>query len=773
MKKTSILLIFINFLVNISFGQTVTRGPYLQRPNDNSIYIMWSTDSNTDSKVWYGTDSTNLTQTAAVSGNVKRHEVQLTGLTADTKYYYKIGNAAGQFVSTNEQSFKTYPAANAVNPKTRIWVTGDFGTGVTYSNQTPSEEVKVKQAYEHFVGNNPADAWLWLGDNAYNDGTEQQYQDNVFDVPGYSDIFNKLPFWASPGNHDYHEVWDNASLFGIRYLPFVSFSSHDGPYYDIINAPKNAECGGVPSNHELFYSFDHGDVHFISLNTEICEWSNYFSEGTEMLDWLEDDLAQNTKRFTIVFFHHPPYTKGSHDSDTEGQLQVMRTYFNPVFEENSVDLVLAGHSHVYERSFLIKDHTGIASSFSTNQHVVDGSSGSLSAGTPYIKDTLNSTNDGTVYAVVGNSGKSSSGAAINHPAMYHSEGNGVNTCGSMIIDVYKNTLTAQYLRSDTTISDEFSIVKPDLQILPIADVTICEGETIDISALYTGGSANMSYAWSYSSSTDSTVSLSPLDTTLYTLTITDENANDVQSTQFTINVIPNDSVYITEDVRETLTANSSGIDNEYEWFFNGVAIANSDSINLSPSQTGNYYVSIVDSITFCTAISEEYFYVQLPDSVIIDTLNDELYSNFTDTLFTYQWYLDGMIIIGANDTTFIPTESGMYTLGVTYGMDSLFSNSIEIIIIEDDTTSSTTGIPTISSDMIALHPNPVNDELLLSSSIDLGKVSFEILDLNGKSVKQGEVLGVSTSINVSYLPAGMYYLKVNTTNPIFGLFVKY
>jgi hypothetical protein len=37
-----------------------------------------------------------------------------------------------------------------------------------------------------------------------------------------------------------------------------------------------------------------------------------------MLAWLEQDLAANEKDWTIAYWHSPPYSKGTHDSDAEG-----------------------------------------------------------------------------------------------------------------------------------------------------------------------------------------------------------------------------------------------------------------------------------------------------------------------------------------------------------------------------------------------------------------------------------------------------------------------
>ena len=67
----------------------------------------------------------------------------------------------------------------------------------------------------------------------------------------------------------------------------------------------------------------------------------------------------------IAFCHHPPYTKGSHDSDADIELMEMRQNALPILEDAGVDLVLSGHSHSYERSFLIDGHYGTSSTFTS------------------------------------------------------------------------------------------------------------------------------------------------------------------------------------------------------------------------------------------------------------------------------------------------------------------------------------------------------------------------------------------------------------------------
>jgi Fibronectin type III domain/Calcineurin-like phosphoesterase len=185
-----------------------------------------------------------------------------------------------------------------------------------------------------------------------------------------------------------------------------------------------------------------------------------------MATWLRADLASSTRQWTIAFWHHPPYSKGSHDSDTDPILAEMRQNFLPILEEAGVDLVLAGHSHSYERSYLIDGHYGLSSTF-TNAMKKDGGSGRTDGTGAYNKATLGpGTHEGAVYAVAGSSGQIS-GGLLNHPAMFIS----LNNLGSMVLDINGNTLDAKFLRENGVVADYFTIVKGAVAPTPPAAPT--------------------------------------------------------------------------------------------------------------------------------------------------------------------------------------------------------------------------------------------------------------------------------------------------------------
>lgn len=585
MKRFVLSLISL-FTIFTTSAQTVVRGPYMQSNTDVSIQIMWRTDIATDSKVWYGTDSTNLSMTETVVGSNTNHDVLLSGLTPLTKYYYAIGNNAGQLTTPGAQfSFTTHPVPGTPTD-TRVWCIGDFGRG----NQG---QIDVLQSFESWTGERGADVWLWLGDNGYNDGDDAEYQSKLYNHPGFSHYFNYTPYYPSPGNHDYGEVWAESTILGIPYSN-IALSDHEGPYYEMVEVPQQGEAGGFPSQLEVFYAYDYGDVHFLSLNSEVFDYTLTYDGINQMNSWITNDLQNNDRKFTIAYFHQPPYSKGSHDSDDAFELvmKAMREEVIPVLESFDVDLIVCGHSHVFERSMMIMGHTGNSGDFNAS-HIQDGGDGNFITGNAYVKDGDNATAEGTVYVVCGNSGSSESSPSLDYPCMVYTDG-GSGVMGSFVIDVTKNRLSGQYLKVDGTLADEFSIVKQDMILSTISDFEICQGESVNVSALFTGGSDSLSYSWSPSTETAQTASLSPTSSTTYTLEVTDHVSGQVETTQFNVAVNTVASQTISEPLAGTL-----GVDGctgcTYQWFINGSPIGGATGQFYQPQFTGDYTCEVTNA----------------------------------------------------------------------------------------------------------------------------------------------------------------------------------
>ena len=422
---------------------SLTRGPYLQLGTPVSMTIMWRTGGNTDSEVRYGSSPDNLTQVIESTTMTTDHEMTVAGLQAETKYYYSVGTTSEVLAGGDAlHYFVTSPLAGTPRP-TRIWVLGDSGTA-------DANAVAVKEAFYNYTGNRHPQLLMMLGDNAYNDGTDAEYQVVVFDM--YPSTLRNTPTWPTLGNHEGHTA-DSAS--------------ETGPYYDVFKLPMAAEAGGLASGPEVYYSFDYGNIHFICLES----YETDRSPSGAMLTWAENDIMATTREWIIAFWHHPPYTKGSHNSDTEGQLIDMRENALPMLESWGVDLVLTGHSHAYERSFLLDGHYGLSTTLTAAMKKDDGDGREDGDGAYEKPIGWGEANEGAVYAVAGSSGKVSGSGNLDHPAMYIS----VRELGSMILDVYGNRLDATFLDSTGTVEDYFTLTKGLDTLAPV----ILQTEAVD------------------------------------------------------------------------------------------------------------------------------------------------------------------------------------------------------------------------------------------------------------------------------------------------------
>jgi len=199
------------------------------------------------------------------------------------------------------------------------------------------------------------------------------------------------------------------------------------------------------------------------------------------LQWLELDLAATTQTWIIAYWHHPPYSKGSHDSDNAGdsggRMRDMRENALPILEERGVDLVLAGHSHSYERSFLIDGHYGTSNTFNSSM-VVDDGDGDPSGDGPYQKPNIvGAPHEGAVYSVAGSSSEID-GGSLNHPVMVTS----LNVLGSLVVDVTGLVLDAVFLDSAGDVRDRFRIAKGSATAGPHATGTTKAGVSLSAAA---------------------------------------------------------------------------------------------------------------------------------------------------------------------------------------------------------------------------------------------------------------------------------------------------
>ena len=371
---------------------------------------------------------------SAPSGTYQ-YEATLAGLKPDTKYFYAISEN-GRVLTPDDGThfFRTLPEPGAERPFT-FWVVGDSGTG-------GDAQKAVHAAFRDWrrKSKTEVDFYVHVGDMAYNNGRDSEFQFGFFEI--YADTLKNLTCWPAMGNHE-----GNTSKGALQ----------EGPYYDAYVSPTKGEAGGLPSGTEAYYSWDCGRTHFICLDSHDLPRS---PDG-QMCQWLKADLEKTKADWIIAYWHHPPYTKGSHDSDKEKDLTEVREKIMPIIESGGVDLVLTGHSHVYERSFLLN---GAYSTPTTAAGaVLDDGPGDPAKGGAYRKVPGLVPNSGTIQIVTGHGGQALSRKDHPHPVMWKT----IIEWGSVLVRVDGKTLTATMLDANGKERDTVQIIK-DAKSVPKA-----------------------------------------------------------------------------------------------------------------------------------------------------------------------------------------------------------------------------------------------------------------------------------------------------------------
>lgn len=258
----------------------------------------------------YVTQTTGSTKTVIGMEQLEMiHTVELTGLSANTTYYYHCGNA--QHGWSNEHSFTT---ADTLDSHFRFVALGDSRTNITARTQVFDA---VKTVQPSFI--------LHTGDLVASGAVYDQwkvYFDNV------ENVCSHIPLLPCIGNHD-------VLLLG-KIAPF---------YYKLFALPGD----------EHWYSFDYNNVHVIMANSE--ERFTNIKKGSPQYQWLHADLIAASENesidWIIVCFHRPPYNSGTH----HGNDTLIRDLWCPLFDTYNVDLVFNGHEHTYERTHPLYNDT--------------------------------------------------------------------------------------------------------------------------------------------------------------------------------------------------------------------------------------------------------------------------------------------------------------------------------------------------------------------------------------------------------------------------------
>lgn len=329
-------------------GTPLRRAPYLQSTTGTSVRVAWTSTGGAAATLRFTGDPASGTWTSVDAAmemfattrtedteDYVAYDATISGLEPGRAYCYEIRE--GDVVLARNLRLET--AWDGADRPIRMLVVGDSGTGS--SGQLALRDRMLGERFDMF---------LHMGDMAYDVGSFTEFEENFFGV--YADLLHAIPTYPTMGNHEY------ATDSGQPYLDV---------YYLFENAAREAD-------RERYYSYDWGNIHFVSLESNDIPLlgirTNPGRFDDDQIDWLRADLAASDAEWKIAFFHHPPYT-----SSTRGPSRLVRDLIVPVLEEGGVDLVLVGHDHHYERATAISGGCEGAGDPSAITYVVSGAGG--------------------------------------------------------------------------------------------------------------------------------------------------------------------------------------------------------------------------------------------------------------------------------------------------------------------------------------------------------------------------------------------------------------
>ncbi|XP_063538363.1 acid phosphatase type 7-like isoform X2 [Cydia strobilella] len=340
--------------VHIAFGE---------KPND--IVLTWTTFNDTQGS--YATFGKGQLEAQASGystlfrdgGKQQRemyiHRVTLPGLDYDTTYVYNVGSDFGM---SERFSFHVPPEGNDIQVRAAIY--GDLGNKNAHSLPYLQEEAER--------GN--FDLILHVGDFAYDMHDDNARVGDQF-MRQIQPIASLVPYMTCPGNH---EASNNFSNYRARF-----------------------SMPGYRGTESMFYSFDLGPVHFVSISTEYYYFLQYGAHMLfEQFSWLQQDLAKanepknrGERPWIVLMGHRPMYCSNFDDIDCSFEYTRIGIPFfglslslEPLLKQYGVDVVIWAHEHSYERTWPLYDskvYNGSLEHPYTNPgapvHVVTGSAG--------------------------------------------------------------------------------------------------------------------------------------------------------------------------------------------------------------------------------------------------------------------------------------------------------------------------------------------------------------------------------------------------------------
>lgn len=327
-------LILAATCIFLLYGCGTTNNKTIEMPDQ--IVLSWTGDPATTQTIsWHGEtkyDGTVLCigksfpaeVTEIQQGSYYRYSAEITGLIAGQTYEYRVG--AGTTWS------KPYTFTTERNEDFSFMYMGDIQYEIMDRDYKKWGNF-IENAYEL----NPKTAFLLIGGDMVINNNDLAEYEAVLDYG--QPLFSSVSVMTTPGNHETAVTPDR--------------------YKELFALPEN----GTDMTKEEVYSFEYGNCHIVSLNSNLFRPERLKAMGQKKWDmmmkqveeWLVKDLSTSDAKWNVVFMHQPAYPV----AENLDIYSLIREYWVPIFEKYEVDVVFVGHQHVYMRTKSINGVTYI------------------------------------------------------------------------------------------------------------------------------------------------------------------------------------------------------------------------------------------------------------------------------------------------------------------------------------------------------------------------------------------------------------------------------
>lgn len=242
---------------------------------------------------------------------------------------------------------------------------GSYVHKVTVDSLAPGRE------YSYRVGDVANNSWSDIGTFRTDDGNNKFSFITIADVQASSnenfenaskvlaaaiETCPEAEFYSSLGdyvndctNDEWNWFFENFSFANMNMTHTPVAGNHDGNlkwnwFNNMfnLNAAENSQTlTGV------YYSFDYGNAHFAVLNT-----NDMYPMSQQQINWLKNDMNTSDADWKIVMMHRALYSAGKNINKPD--TIIMRSVLIPLMDELNIDVVLAGHDHMYMRTHQVE-----------------------------------------------------------------------------------------------------------------------------------------------------------------------------------------------------------------------------------------------------------------------------------------------------------------------------------------------------------------------------------------------------------------------------------